>query len=117
MRSMTLVLALALASAGLVAQTTITATDGAKHIGERMTVCGSIAGEHTAASSRGTPTFINLDRPYPNPVFTLLIWGDDRGKVGTVPESGKICATGIISEYRGSSEIVLHDEHSWYVPK
>ena len=47
----------------------------------------------------------------------MLIWGDDRGKVGKVPESGKICATGIIAEYRGSPEIVLHDEHSWYVPK
>jgi hypothetical protein len=112
-----LALALTLASTGLVAQTTIPATAGAKHIGERMTVCGTIMGEHTAAGSRGTPTFINLDQPYPNQVFTLLIWGDDRGKVGTVPESGRICATGVITEYRGSPEIVLRDEHSWYVPK
>jgi hypothetical protein len=37
---MTLVFALALASTGIVAQTTIPATEGAKHIGERMTVCG-----------------------------------------------------------------------------
>jgi hypothetical protein len=114
---MTLVLTLALASTALVAQTTILASEAAKHVGERMTVCGSIAGEHTAASSRGTPTFINLDRPYPNQVFTLLIWRDDRGKVGAVPETGRICATGVITEYRGSPEIVLRDEHSWYVPK
>ena len=114
---MTLVSALALASTGLVAQTTIPATEGAKHIGDRMTVCGTITGEHTAASSRGTPTFINLDRPYPNQVFTLLLWGNDRGKVGAVPESGRICATGVITEYRGSPEIVLRDEHSRYVPK
>lgn len=117
MRATTLVLVLAVASTALVAQTTIPASEGAKHIGERMTVCGTITGEHTAASSRGTPTFINLDRPYPDQVFTFLIWGDDRGKVGTVPESGKICATGVITEYRGSPEIVLRDEHSWFVPK
>ena len=84
---------------------------------ERETVCGMIAGEHTAANSRGTPTFINLDRAYPNQVFTLLIWGDDRGRVGAVPESGKICAIGVIREYRGTPEIVLRGAHSWYVPK
>jgi DNA/RNA endonuclease YhcR with UshA esterase domain len=117
MRSKALVFALALASTRLFAQTTIPASEGAKHIGERMTVCGVITGEHTATSSRGTPTFINLDQPYPNQVFTLLIWGDDRGKVGTVPVSGRICATGVITEYRGSPEIVLRDEHSWYAPK
>lgn len=116
MRPMTLVLTLAAATA-LVAQTTIPASEAAKHVGERVTVCGSIAGEHTAASSRGTPTFINLDRPYPNQVFTLLIWGDDQGKVGAVPKTGRICATGFITEYRGSPEIVLRDKHSWYVPK
>ena len=116
MRAVLLVFALVLASFALMAQT-ITTSDAAKHIGERETVCGTIAGKHTAASSRGTPTFVNLDRPYPNQVFTLLIWGDDRGRVGAVPESGRICATGVITEYRGSPEIVLREAHSWYVPK
>ena len=30
---------------------------------------------------------INLDRPYPNQVFTLLIWGEDRDQVGKIPET------------------------------
>ena len=50
-------------------------SEGAKHLGERETVCGTITGGHAATSSRGTPTFINLDRAYPNQLFTLLIWG------------------------------------------
>jgi len=116
MRAVRLVFSLVLASSALMAQT-ITTSEAAKHVGERETVCGAIAGVHTAANSRGTPTFINLDRAYPNQVFTLLIWGDDRAKVGRVPESGKICATGLIAQYRGSPEIVLRDAHSWYVPK
>ncbi|HUD57469.1 MAG TPA: hypothetical protein VMR02_19715 [Terracidiphilus sp.] len=45
-------------------------------------MCGTIASEHTAIGTKGMPTFINLDRPYPNQVFTLLIWGDDRDRVG-----------------------------------
>jgi hypothetical protein len=80
-------------------------------------VCGTIANEHTATGTKGTPTFINLDRPYPNQVFTLLIWGDDRERVGKVPETEKICGVETITEYRGSPEIVLRDAKNWYVPK
>jgi hypothetical protein len=103
-------------SLSLLAQT-ISAAEASKHIGEKETVCGTIASEHTASNSRGTPTFINLDKAYPNQVFTLLIWGDDRASVGELPTSGRICATGTITEYRGSPEIVLRDAKSWSVPK
>ena len=96
---------------------TISATDAARHVGEQETVCGTIAGEHTAYSSRGTPTFINLDRAYPNQVFTILIWGDEHSRVGSVPHSGLMCVTGTITSYRGTPEIVLHDLKSWSVPK
>ena len=109
-------LTLGLACTGALAQE-IPAAEAAKHIGENATVCGTIAGEHTATSSKGTPTFINLDRPYPNQVFTLLVWGDDRDHVGKIPETGKICGVGVITEYRGSPEIVLRDAKSWYVQK
>jgi len=109
-------LTLVIAPFALLAQQ-IPATDAARHVGENATVCGTIASEHTATSSKGTPTFINLDRPYPSQVFTLLIWGGDRDQVGEVPETGKICAIGVITEYRGSPEIVLRDAKSWYIPK
>ena len=95
----------------------LSTTEAARHIGERATVCGNIAGEHTAMNSRGTPTFINLDQPYPNQVFTALAWGSDRPTVGNLPRSGHICVTGTISEYRGTPEIVLHSARDWYVPK
>ena len=51
------------------------AGDAKNHIGERATVCGKVASERTALGSRGQPNFINLDAPYPNQVFTILIWG------------------------------------------
>jgi len=75
----------------------IPASEGAKHVGERATVRGTIAGKHTATSSRGTPTVINLDRAYPNPLFPVLIWGSDRQQVGAVPD------TGLATLVRGSS--------------
>lgn len=95
----------------------ISAADAAGHIGERATVCGTIAGEHTAYSSRGTPTFIDLDRPYPAQPFTILVWGSDRDRVGALPAGGRICAAGVVTEYRGRPEIVVRDPGSWSVPR
>jgi hypothetical protein len=87
---------------------TLTATQAKAHVGESATVCGKVAGEKTATSSRGEPTFINLDAAYPNQVFTILVWRDDRRNVGELPHVGsRICATGMIEDYHGIPEIVV----------
>ena len=44
----------------------VSAADARNHIGEKATVCGKVASERTATRSRGEPTFINLDAPYPD---------------------------------------------------
>ena len=36
-----------------------------------------------------------------------MIWGEDRASVGQLPRSGRLCATGIIREYRGSAEVII----------
>ncbi|MGO9325182.1 MAG: hypothetical protein ACLP07_11530 [Terracidiphilus sp.] len=89
---------------------TLSATDAKNHIGGNATVCGKVASERTATSSRGEPTFINLDAAYPNQVFTILIWGEDRKNVGELPRLGSdACASGVIQEYRGVPEIVVRN--------
>jgi len=94
------------------AQKKLTAAEAKDHIGETATVCGTVASARYASSTKGQPTFLNLDKPYPNQLFTVLIWGEDRSKFGT-PESeykGKrICVTGKITEYKGAAEIVATD--------
>ena len=86
----------------------LTAPEAKAHIGEQATVCGTVASARYAATSRGMPTFLNFDKPYPNEVFTVVIWGENRSKFGT-PEKdyqGKaVCATGTITEYRGVPQI------------
>jgi len=42
----------------------------------KTTVCGEVASTHYAVRSRGNPTFINLDKAYPNQIFC----GSDLGK-------------------------------------
>ena len=82
----------------------LSASEAAQHVGESATVCGIVASEHFAANSKGQPTFINLDKPYPRQIFTILIWGSDRSAFGQIPE--KLCVTGEISLYRGVPEII-----------
>lgn len=95
---------------------TITAAEAKNHLGEKTIVCGKIANEHTAASSRGKPTFIDLDSAYPNRIFTIVIWGDDRPAVGELPPVGlRVCATGLIQDYRGVPQIAVwsKDQFRW----
>ena len=107
MRTILFIAAL-LISASIAQAQTLTPTQAKAHQGENATVCGIVASEHTATSSRGEPTFINLDSAYPNQVFTILVWRDDRKAVGELPRlKSRVCATGLIKDYRGAPEIVV----------
>lgn len=99
---------------------TLTPAEAAKHVGETGTVCGVVAGVHTATSSKGSPTFVNLGKTYPNQVFTILIWGSDLSKFNPAPSSwdGKqVCATGRIELYRNVPEIVALETGQITFPK
>jgi hypothetical protein len=90
---------------------TLTAAEAAQHAGEVATVCGVVASAKFASSTKGQPTYLNLDKPYPNQIFTVLIWGENRAAFGT-PEKDldgkRVCVTGKIALYRGKPEIVVH---------
>jgi hypothetical protein len=90
-------------------KTRLTAQEAKTHVGETQTVCGKVVSARYAAKSKGQPTFLNLDEPYPKEIFTILIWGDDRSKFGT-PETAygdsNVCVTGKIASYRGTPEVV-----------
>jgi hypothetical protein len=94
----------------------LTAVQAAEHVGEHRTVCGRIVNVYVASSSHGTPTFVDIDEPYPHPIFDFVIWGDDKDTVGRFPKSGKICASGKITLFKDRPQILLNDWHSWYVP-
>lgn len=90
----------------------VSAADAKNYVGKNRSVCGNVASATYASRTKGSPTFLNLDKAYPNQVFTVVIWGSDRNKFGT-PEAdyrGKnIKVTGLIELYRGSPEIVVKE--------
>ncbi len=90
----------------------MSAADAKNHVGAKATVCGTVASARYAESSKGQPTFLNLDESYPHEIFIILIWGSDRPKFGS-PDvkyaNAKVCVTGMIASYRGVPEIVVND--------
>lgn len=99
--------------AAAVARASISASEAAKHVGETTTVCGMVASAKYVPGSKGQPTFLNLDKPYPDQPFTVVVWGDDRGRFSSPPEvafDGKrICVTGLIETYKQKPQIVVRD--------
>jgi len=91
----------------------ISAEDAAKFIGQEKTVNGKVASAHYAAIVNGKPTFLYLDKSFPNQVLTILVWGSDRSKFEKPPEifyTGKeIYVTGMIQSYQGRPEIIVKD--------
>ena len=87
----------------------LTAAQGSRNVGSRKTVCGDVKSPNYVSSSKGKPTFLNLDREYPNQVFTVVIWGNNRSAFPSAPEklyrSKTICATGLIESYSGVAQI------------
>ena len=80
------------------------------HIGERTTVYGVVVDTNYASGSSGQPTFLNMCYTYPSPNrFTVVIWGENRGKFSQPPEDyydGKtIYVSGLIVPYDGVPEI------------
>ncbi|HME70928.1 MAG TPA: DNA-binding protein [Myxococcota bacterium] len=109
---------LLVALAGVTLATASFAADGAspadamKHVGEHARVCGKVVSAKYAQSSRRSPTFLNLDEPYPNQVFTAVIWGDAKPRFKTAPELLKghaVCVTGTITLYKGRAEMEVSD--------
>jgi hypothetical protein len=72
------ILASLLFGAGLAQAANLSAEDAAKHVGETATVCGKVASANYASRSRGHPTFLDIDEPYPTAVITVVIWGENR---------------------------------------
>jgi hypothetical protein len=90
---------------------TLTARQAKDHVGQTAKVCGLVVRVHLAFKTRGQPTFLDFDHPYPHAPFTAVIWGLDRGKFGEPAQhylNKHICVTGLIRIFRGKPEIVLH---------
>ena len=109
MKKLAFILFIGFASVKSYAQTTISAKDAAKHVGETVTIADKIYGGKFLAGPG--LTLLDMGGAHPNEALTVLIKGDDRKKFSGEPEvifKGKaVTVTGTIIDYKGKPEIVV----------
>jgi len=106
MRTLVLALGFVLTTLPALAET-IAPADASAHIGQTVTVEGTVSDVYT---SRSGVTFIDIGGRYPNNTFSGVVFSGDAGKFPDVKSlNGKtIDITGPVRLYRGKPEIVLN---------
>lgn len=84
------------------------------HIGDSVKVKGKISGVRYFESAKNSPTLINVGGAYPNQVYTIVIFGEVRKKLGFDPEEKKYAGvmaivTGKVELYKDKPQIVITD--------
>ncbi len=91
----------------------VRAIEAHKYIGDVKTVCGKVVESRFVSSGRGHQTFLSIDRPYSNPLFLIVILGNDRINFDSPPEVyylyESICVTGKIQSQEGVAQIEIKD--------
>ena len=81
-----------------------------EHAGEYAMVCGVIASARYNRESKGAPTYLNFDKPYPDQDFSAIIFGKNRKNFSPDPETlagYKACVYGKVKIYKGKAQIEL----------
>lgn len=84
------------------------------YIGQNHCVCGKVVSTKFNENGKSNPTYINLDKKYPEQLFTLMVFGQDRKNFSYKPEEflrdKTICIKGKITEYKGEPQIIANSE-------
>jgi len=84
------------------------------NIGTKSTVCGTVVS--TKYSEKSGATFLNLDKKFPNQIFSVAIWKDNRPNFSYMPEielnNRKVCITGKIENNKGIPAMNISNEKS-----
>ena len=81
--------------------------------GKKKVVCGTIVSTHL---SKNGHTFINMDKAFPNQIFSLTIWKSNAHNFSYVPyielKGRKVCINGKITEQQGVATMNIENERS-----
>lgn len=81
--------------------------------GRKKEVCGTVVSTHL---SKNGHTFVNLDKAFPNQIFSLTIWKSNTHNFSYLPhielKEKKVCVTGKITENKGVATMNVENEKS-----
>jgi hypothetical protein len=89
------------------------------HIGDSVKYCGKVATARLMDRMMNAPAFLNIDNPYPNQTFTVVIWAADRKNFSEKPEkfylNKNVCIYGKLDKFKEQIQIVVHSEEQLIV--
>lgn len=95
-------------------QTEVNATTIKDHIGDSVKYCGKVVTARLMEKMNNAPAFLNIDGAYPNQVFTVVIWKQEREKFAEKPEAfylnKNVCIYGKVELFREQMQVVLRSE-------
>ena len=81
--------------------------------GKKKEICGTVVSTHL---SKNGHTFINMDKAFPNQIFSLTIWKSNAHNFSYVPhielKGRKVCINGKITEQQGIATMNVENEKS-----
>jgi len=112
-KTITLILIMAtVLSVGYCQIESVSSDEAIDHIGEIKSVYGVVVSTNYNREATNPPMFLNLDKAYPEHIFTVFIVNSIRDSFDYLPEvfylNKKISVTGLISEFKGNPEIVVN---------
>jgi hypothetical protein len=96
---------------------TLKPEEAKNHVNDTVTVCGKVVATHKMASSN---VLLDFGKPYPDNVFTVIIFGRDYPKFNAAENTLKgknICVKGKVILANDKPEIVLSDTSQLKVSK
>lgn len=81
--------------------------------GQKKEICGTVVSTHY---SKNKHTFLNLDKAFPNQIFSLTIWNSNLHNFSYQPhielKNKKVCVKGKISDNKGVPTMSLENERA-----
>jgi hypothetical protein len=82
------------------------------HVGDSVKVCGKIlTGRYLDRSETG-PTLLNMGKPFPDQLLTVVIYKKDRKNFDVIPETElidkEVCVSGVLVLYKERPQMVLY---------
>lgn len=88
----------------------VSAAEARDHVGTKVTVCGTVLSPRYLDQGSHL-TFLNLDRAYPEQIFTAVIFPSVRAQFRSPPEVAfadrRVCITGLVTLFRAAPQIVV----------
>lgn len=86
---------------------TITAAVAAEKVGEEVTVKGKVVTTFYAEFSKGKPTFLNLEKPFPNNPMAIIIFEDQLELLNINAKDYRdktVLVKGIVKQYKDEAK-------------